>query len=180
MKIEFISAGFEQVPGVGGKRGYGKATVTYSAGGQTRTQSVISFSNPAVYSQLEGFKKGDILDVAVVKNAQGYNQWSAITKEEVGSVTSNENANLSAPTKSAPTQYVSRDFENKEERATKQALIVRQSSLSNAISILTTGAKAPPPLGEVKALADELVAYVYNVTPQPENATGFGDIPDDL
>lgn len=177
MKIEFISVAFEQVPGQGNKRGYGKATVTYKAGGGVKTQTIMSFSNPGVYSQLEGFKQGDFLEVEVTKNASGYNQWSSVTKSDN---LPGEAPASAAPARTSSTTYAARDFENKEERAQRQALIVRQSSLSNAISVLTTGAKTPPSLDDITALADKFVGYVYNVNAGVPAGTGFEDIPNDL
>lgn len=182
MKIEFISAAFEQVAGVGSKRGYGKATVTYKAGGGVKTQGVMSFSNPTVYSQLEGFKQGDFLEVEVTKNAAGYNQWSSVTKVDANAPTEASSPSTApSQARGSSTTYAARDFENKEERAQRQTLIVRQSSLSNAISILTTGAKTPPSVEDVTNLADVLVGYVYNVgAGSPPTGSGFDDLPDDI
>lgn len=181
MRIEFISAAFEQVAGQGNKRGYGKATVTYKAGGGVKTQGVMSFSNPTVYSQLEGFKQGDFLEVEVTKNAAGYNQWASVTKVDGNTSSGETSSPPSAPQRGSSTTYAARDFETKEERAQRQSLIVRQSSLSNAIAVLTTGAKTPPSVADVTNLADVFVGYVYNVgAGQAPNNSGFDDLPDDI
>lgn len=176
MQIEFISASFEQVPGKAGKTGYGKATVSYKAGGQARTQSVMSFSNPAVYSYLEGCQTGDLLEVVVTKNAAGYNQWASIDKSENTEAQVSTSPTKETPSKLTTTTYAARDFEGKEERAQRQALIVRQSSLSNAINMLTVGSEVSPPVDSVFSLADSLVAYVYNVgAGVPPNLSGSDD-----
>lgn len=181
MKIEFINAAFEQVPSKApGGRSYGKALVTYKAGGKTMTQNVMSFANPEVYRLLQEVSQGDILEVTITKNAGGYNQWSSVERSTGAPDTSPAPVSTSAPAKTGTTAYAARDFENKEERAQRQALIVRQSSLSNAITILTTVAKAPPKLEDVFTTANELVKFVYNVEPEIPNETGFDDIPNEI
>jgi hypothetical protein len=121
----------------------------------------------------------------MAKNASGFWQWESITP--AGSASSTE-APASTPTTSyapsnnKPNTYAARDFETKEERAQRQALIVRQSSLSNAITILTTGSKAPPAVPDVFNLAEQLVQWVYD-SPKQEPApkgSGFDDMDDDI
>ena len=59
--------------------------------------------------------------------------------------------------------------------AQKEACYLCQSSLSNAIAMLTPGAKAPLKTDEVLAVAQELVDFVYGneeilVTPNSNNS----------
>jgi len=184
--IEFINASFEQVPGKSANaKSYGKATVTYKGDRGVKTQTVLSFANPAVYAALEGLKQGDKVDVELSKNDQGYWQWKSLS---LAGTAANTEAPASAPTNSyapsnnKPTTYAARDFETKEERAQRQALIVRQSSLSNAITILTTGSKVPPAVPDVFNLAEQLVQWVYN-SPKQDSApkgSGFDDMDNDI
>lgn len=81
------------------------------------------------------------------------------------------------PAPSTPTR--SSTFETPEERAKKQVYIVRQSSISNAISLLTTGAKVPPATSAVIALAKELEAYVFD-SGAVDKPASFEDMADDL
>jgi hypothetical protein len=55
-------------------------------------------------------------------------------------------------------------YETPEERAQRQILIVRQSSLSSAVALLTTGAKTAPSAQAVVDVAKEFEAYVFGVT----------------
>jgi hypothetical protein len=182
--IEFINASFEQVPGKGANsKGYGKATVTYKGDRGVKTQTVLSFTNPAVYAALEGFKQGSQLEVELTKNDQGYWQWKSISL--AGNAPNTEApasapTNTYAPTTSKPTTYAARDFETKAERAQRQALIVRQSSLSNAITILSSGAKSPPDRDAVLALAEQLVQWVYDTPKPPPDPSGFDNMENDI
>jgi hypothetical protein len=54
------------------------------------------------------------------------------------------------------------NYETKEERAARQVMIVRQSSLSNAVSTLSVGAKHLTP-SEVVAVAKEYERYVLGL-----------------
>lgn len=69
-------------------------------------------------------------------------------------------------------------YETPEERAKKQVYIVRQSSLSNALTALAIGAKTPPKPDEVIELARKYEDYVFGKTslpPIPDES--FPDMP---
>jgi hypothetical protein len=68
------------------------------------------------------------------------------------------------------------NYETPEERAQRQVLIVRQSSLSSAVAMLTAGAKTPPKVEDVLALASRLEGFVFGI--KDPGPTGFNDIPD--
>jgi hypothetical protein len=187
--IEFINASFEQVPGKGpNAKSYGKALVTFKGDRGVKTQTVLSFANPMVYAALEGLKQGDKLDVTMAKNASGFWQWESITpasntpNTEVSASAPSNTPTSYAPSNSKPNTYATRDFETKEERAQRQALIVRQSSLNNAITILSTGSKVPPAVPDVLNLAEQLVQWVYD-SPKQDPApkgSGFDDMENDI
>lgn len=190
MIIEFINASFEQVAGKGANsKGYGKALVTFKGDRGVKTQTVLSFANPMVYSALEDLKQGDKIDVTMAKNASGFWQWESITPATGDSSPQKESTPSGAATPyasnpSKPTTYAARDFESKEERAQRQALIVRQSSLSNAISVLTVGSKSAPAPTDVFNLAEQFVGWVYQGPPEPPKAassgSGFDDLDNDI
>lgn len=125
----------------------------------------MSFSNPAVFETMKNAKQGDVFEVTTSKVGE-YTQWTSATKSEGDTA--------AAPTKSAPASAVRSTYETPEERATRQRLIVRQSSLGHAIEILTTGAKTPPDPSDVETLADRFVAYVYQA---PDLFKEDNDIP---
>lgn len=157
MFIKIINVDVERVEN--GTKSYEMAEVLYETDGQKRTHKVMSFVNPGVYKKVKEATKGDTFEVNVIKNPKGYNQWNAIT---ASSSPSDTNSSSETPVRSAVSNATtSRTFETAEERAARQRLIVRQSSLSNAIDVLTTGAKAPPDPEAVKQLAEDFTKWVF-------------------
>jgi len=149
MKIKVISVAKETKNSKDGKP-YQVLTVTYSAFDKTSTKAVFSFGNQEkAFKVLETAEAGQYYDVVVAKNASGYNDWISVTK------TSEEAAATEA--KPAPRS----NFETPEERAARQVLIVRQSSISTAATILTAGAKTPPKIEEVLAVAQQIACWVF-------------------
>lgn len=143
----------------------------------------------AAYTSLANAQPGQFYDITIVKE-NGYNNWSAAT------LGNGEAAQSQAPTTTAPTGGAYRPqgtstarsterastFETPEERAKKQVYIVRQSSISSAIALLSPGAKASLKPAEVIDTARQLEAYVFG---QQEFAkevegSGFDDMQDDV
>jgi hypothetical protein len=147
-----------------GKGSWQVAEVIYSdERGQTRTQKLMSFTNPQVFAAVSKAQGGDKFDVQVTKNDAGYNQWASATHSD-GTSSSAPQTSQGAPAARGTTvnNYSGgRDFETKEERAIRQRLIVRQSSLSAASSVLGAGAKSPVNPDEVLALADRFTDWVF-------------------
>jgi hypothetical protein len=82
------------------------------------------------------------------------------------------------PTAAAPTSaagYKS-TYETPEERARRQVLIVRQSSLANAVAMLSPGAKGSIKKEDVLVLAQQLSEWVFSTEP----GAAFDDIPDEV
>lgn len=177
--IQIVNVEITQRQGTAGKKGYEQAEVVYKQeyNGKTdvKNKKIMSFVNPAVFATLKDAKTGEVYEVTQVKEGDFW-QWTAITKADASKPAQQAS---SAPKPSSNGGF-NRDFETKEERAQRQALIVRQSSLGHAVSLLTVGAKTPPDVKLVKALADDLVAYVYNVPDlfeQPNDLPASDDIP---
>lgn len=117
--------------------------------------------NQALKNVLSELKAGDEFTLIQEKNAQGFNDVKSIVKGFV-EVEHTPSAPRETQTKApaANNSYVARDFETKEERALKQRLIVRQSSVAQAVAILSVGAKSVN-VDDVKKLAEDLTAFVY-------------------
>lgn len=145
-----------------GKNKYGKAEVIYAYNGQNRTQKLMSFSNPAIFKQVQDLKAGDEIEVETTKNDKGYTEWAKISTAGA--------ASADAPKQASPSRS---SYETPEERALRQLMIVRQSSISNAVAMLTTQGK-PVELAAVLDTADQLVAYIYK---QPSLTDELDDIP---
>jgi hypothetical protein len=67
-------------------------------------------------------------------------------------------------------------YETPEERARRQVLIVRQSSLTNAVAMLSPGAKGALKKEDTLLLAQQLADWVFSSNP----GAAFDDIPDEV
>jgi hypothetical protein len=146
--------------------------------------------NAALKESLASLQPDDEFTLTQEKNAAGFNDVKTIVKgfvtdalaPEAKSSTQAGTNQTTARAGGASNSYTQRDYETKEERLAKQNAIVRQSSLSNAIAVLTTGAKAPPSKEDIFALAQEFVDFVGYDAPPKEVAKGgaFDDFQDDI
>jgi hypothetical protein len=171
MFIEVVDVVREDKPSSNGKGTYGVLTVTYRSNGKIAEKKLMSFTNPTVFKHFEKATKGDQIDVTSVKNDKtGYWDWTAIGSGDAPAASTSQGT-------ATPTRVTGSTYETKEERAAKQKYIVKQSSLSAAVSLLTVGAKTPPSAKDVIALADEFVNYVFDNT----EAEALGDtLTDDI
>ena len=177
MLVKVVSVSREDVPNKNGKGTYGKLTVAYrDEKGKLSEKTILSFTNPAVFKEFERAEAGKEINVKSEKVGDYWN-WTAILAE--GDVSQTPTTPTSS--NNTATRVTGSNYETKEERALKQRYIVKQSSLSAAVSILTVGAKAPPEVDAVIALADKFVEYVFNDdTKQLTLNTGIEDITDDI
>lgn len=169
MIIQVISTSVETKPTAKGS--YQQLEVVFknlSYQGKVESKKIMSFgANAAAFKALSGAKAGDNFEVTVTKNAQGYNDWTTVTAS-----TGEAPATKPASTASTPARST---YETPEERAQRQVLIVKQSSLSAAVSTLSVGAKSLKP-DEVLELAQRYTDWVFGV--KDPGPTGFDDIPD--
>ena len=172
MLVKVVSVNRKDVPNKNGKGTYGKLTVAYRDDkGKLSEKSILSFTNPAMFKAFERAEAGAEINVKSEKVGDYWN-WTAILTE--GETSSPQQA----PANNA-TRVTGSNYETKEERALKQRYIVKQSSLSAAVSILTVGAKTPPEVDAVIALADKFVDYVFEEK-KVDLSIGIQDINDDI
>lgn len=159
MQVSIISVDIEV--GKPGARGWSKAVVTYGIDGAQRRQNVLSFANPAVYAAVQKHI-GETVEVSVTKNAKGYDEWAAVSP--VSGTDGNAAATTASPT-GTPTQtrVTGSNYETPVERAKRQVLIVRQSSLTAALTFLK-GIDNGPDVGreDVTELAQFFVDWVFD------------------
>ena len=153
--------------------------------GKIESKKLMPFgAQEGAFKALSGAKQGDVFEVTVVKNAAGFNDWTSCVQAAPGTtpdVTAQSNtagAIMGAGSINKSVQVKS-TYETPEERAIKQRYIIKQSSLSGAINLLTVGAKSPPTVEAILALADTLVAYVME-TPEAVVKKDLFDMPDDV
>ena len=103
------------------------------------------------FKTLADAQSGQQYEITIVKNPQGYNDWTACSPANGAASHSDAPAAAVAGKANATPRST---YETPEERAQRQVLIVRQSSLSNAVSCLAVGSKSPPQPAEVIAVAN--------------------------
>jgi hypothetical protein len=120
--------------------------------GKQEKKNVVSFGNKTLYATLSVASKGDVFDVKLNKNDKGYWEFTEATKSQGGGSSNQSKASASPAPKS--------NYETPEERAARQVYIIRQSSLSTAVNLLSVGAKGVK-VDDVLATAKLLEAYVF-------------------
>ena len=159
MLVEVINVEREEKPSSNGKGTYGSLTVAYKSNGKIAEKKLMSFVNPNVFKHFEKAQKGDQVEVTSVKNEKtGYWDWTAIGAPSTASPGASSSPSAQA------TKVVGSNYETKEERAVKQRYIVRQSSVSAAISALSIGAKGALKSGEIIELAKQFEEYVFSTS----------------
>jgi hypothetical protein len=133
--------------------GYNKAVVVYEIDGNRKTHNLMDFLNKQVYNTIVTSNPGASFEVTTRQNDKGYAEWAAAEPASA--------ASTSAPTPTGTRTAPTSNYETREERAIRQRLIVRQSSLSAAIATLTPGSKAALNPDEVEALAERYNSFVF-------------------
>ena len=126
-------------------------------------KKVMSFTNKDVFTTLSKAQFGDVFEVTRVKNDKGFWDWTSL-----GPVGSGSAAPAGTPTSAASSGYSApvkgnvvpkSNYETSEERAARQVLIVRQSSISSAVEF-AIGNKVKDE-EEVIRIAKRFEAYVF-------------------
>lgn len=123
--------------------------------GKVEGKKIMSFTNKDVFDALNGLPGGTQVTVTSEKNEKsGYWDWTAVT---VGGVAQDKPA---TPKAGGGNPTPKSTYETAEERAARQVLIVRQSSLSAAIATLKVD-KSPADPSEVMKIADVYSNWVF-------------------
>lgn len=165
VNVEWVEQGL-------GKK-YGKAAVDYTYNGEARKQNVMSFSNPDVFKKVQELT-GQTVEIKVGKNDKGYSEWRSVVV--VAGESSSGSSHSQASTAPSVARVSGSNYETKEERAARQVLIVKQSSLSAAVSSLTPGAKTALDQKDVLERAQVYADWVFEKAPD----SGFDDMEDDI
>ena len=173
MQITVIDVGQPNTHSTKNGRSYQSMEVTYkNDSGQVQSKKLMSFSNPDVFKQAKEWQKGDTVDVNTQKDDNGYWQWRSVKKEGDGA--------SSKTSSTSTTRVTGSNYETKEERAARQKYIVRQSSISSAVQLLTAGNKTAT-LPDVLSVAKQLENYVFGENPSTDStATSVDDLTDDI
>ena len=157
-------------------------------------KKVMSFTNKDVFKVLAEAKFGDVFNVSRVKNDKGFWDWTAVNSGSASAAQGGSTGGVmasgsyAAPVKTGNVTPKS-NYETSEERAARQVLIVRQSSISSAVEFAV--ANKVKDEKEVLRLAGIFEAYVFgkdapvekpvatNALDEPP-ANFFEDMDDDL
>lgn len=162
MNVEVLSVSVED------KGKYKMAEVAYKGGdGKVTSKKLMSFNHPEVFKVFVDAKQGSVFTVESEKNDKGYWDW-------ISAVSGVQAASKASPTSTGNVSPKS-TYETAEERANRQVLIVRQSSLSNAIEFLGLNQKKIPTPQEVVEVATFFESYVFGKTSSPS-----ADVMEDL
>lgn len=149
MQIDILSVSVED------KGKFKMMEVAYKGSdGKVTSKKVMSFGAAAdVFKRLTSAKQGDSFEISSTKNDKGYWDWVGIQDATAGvaSVSAPKGANASPKS----------TYETAEERANRQVLIVRQSSLSNAVEFLALNGKKIPHVQDVIEVATFFEDYVF-------------------
>jgi len=142
-------------------------------GDKVEGRKVMSFTDKDVFATLSKATTGQQYEVDVVKEGQ-YNQWKKVTPMEQTSAAS---SGYATPNKSTPSPKST--YETPEERALRQRMIVRQSSLSNAIDTLSVNpGKDKLQIADVLQVATDYFDWVMQ-TDDPVDMD-IGNMSDDI
>jgi hypothetical protein len=149
--------------------------------GQAQNKKLMSFANPSVFKAAQAWNKGDVVHVSTEKDTNGYWQWTAVGNADSVSDKRSDDAPATQGNAAKPATRVSgSNYETSDERAARQVMIVRQSSLSNAVATLNIkGTKdlTESPSQAVIALAKLYESFVLGTV---SNAPDITDEPSDI
>lgn len=179
IQIEIIDVSILTKPNKAGTKTYQQAEVAYKdlAKGSVGGKKIMDFAHPTVFATVIQATRGELYDVEMTKGAE-YWEWIKLTKVNGNSPVSKA-VLTSKPTTPSPTPKST--YETPEERARRQVLIVRQSSLSTAVEYFKgrdiKGIVAVP--GEVLSLAAMFETYVFEGLTSTNTIESLtNDIPD--
>lgn len=136
MRIKIIEVG--QVSKV---KTYFELELKYESDGKVQTKKIFSFNGDS-YKTLKDAAAGQVYDIKLAKDKNGYWQWESVT--------------LTTATEASGTGPARSNFETPDERARRQVLIVRQSCLQRAVEYC----RVEPTIEDVLKIAEEFEDWV--------------------
>lgn len=164
-----------------GKTGYGTLTVNYNnERGEAKSWKLVSFNNPAVYKTISEAKEGDAFDITTGettgKDGKDYTVWKSAARLDPSATTRDVASGTLAPRTGTSTgKVLGSTYETKEERAVRQRLIVRQSSLANAIEFAKWDQDAQGDVDMLLEIAEKFTAWVFQEPDLLDTSNDLGD-----
>jgi hypothetical protein len=170
LQIQVLSVTPSQAPAKTPGKTYSVLEVAFknlTFGGKVEGKKLMGFgAGKAAYDTLLKANPNEVYEVETNKNAAGYIDWITAVKSEAGAspAPNVSNSPRSAPSPTGATTSPKSTYETPEERAKKQVYIVRQSSISNAVDLLSVGQKSPPAIEAVIEAAKQFEDYVFGTS----------------
>lgn len=171
MLINVIDVGTPNTHTAKNGRSYQSMEVTFkNDAGDVKSKKLMSFANADVFKSAQTWEKGTTVNVDAQKDDNGYWQWVGIldgASAPVGEVKeASASVELNTP-KPAPksTRVTGSNYETKDERAERQVMIIRQSSLANAVATLALDKDKGASPEDVMRLAKVYEEYVLGTKP---------------
>jgi hypothetical protein len=151
VKIQEVNVEFVK----NGKNGYEVANVNYLYKGDAKTTKIMSFSNPQVFKDVQKYVNKTV-NVETTQNGK-YTNWAKIEL-----VDDSPNSGASASPGKPSSTPVRSTYETPEERAQRQLMIVRQSSIANSLEYLKNTSQAGDyGVNDTLQVAQQFVDFVY-------------------
>lgn len=137
-------------------------------------KKLMSFAEKEAFTILSNAKMGEVFTVSRVKDEKGYWKWASVVSGSAAPAAATPTYQSQATGAPMANATPKSTYETPEERAKRQVMIVRQSSISNAIALLKTE-KHTPTTKEVLAVAKEFENFVLGIDTEP-----FSDLDENL
>ena len=145
-------------------KGYKVAEIAYKTDdGKTKGMKVLDFVQKDIFATLKDVKAGDVLNADFEKNAKGFWQFAQVVKTgetaDMKPASSNDKPVAAAPKSTG-------NWETSAERQARQVMIVRQSSLAQAVNYSELIKNTKADLEDIVAIAKVFEAYVLGTVAQ--------------
>ena len=142
-----------------------------NAEGKASTKKLMSFTFPDVFKFFTSVKAGDNVSVTTVKNDKGFWDWTEASNSSGEEAVSKPSAGGNTTPRST--------YETADERAARQVLIVRQSTLSNALEYYKLAGKKAPSIQEIMEVASVFENHVFGRKDKPKDVN-ITELEDDI
>lgn len=172
MKIEVINVTISTV--TKGTKSYDVADIAFknlSFDGKVEGKKIVSFADKAAFNVLKDAKQGEVYNISRAKNDAGFWAWTSATPAS---------ADTPVVTTSTVNKAPKNNYETAEERAARQVLIVRQSSIASAVEFVNGLSKtAEHTVDNVIDIAKTFESYVFATEPV-DPIIALRDMDDDI
>lgn len=130
-----------------------------SYGDKVEGKKIMSFAEKTAFETLKNATTGQVFTIGRQKDEKGYWKWTEISQGTGNTAATNMETTTTTPI-SSPQKTPKSTYETPEERAARQVMIVRQSSISSAVALAAANNKTKVTPEEVIETAKLFESYV--------------------